>query len=99
MSYSFLWTINYWTIIDGLREQSQCYILGCYVNTECFNQLVYADDTVLLGPTQECCKSSLIHVIHMFHDFINYVANSKCKVVKSHSLKILHVPTLRWQNY
>ena len=83
--------------IDELSEQLQGKTFGCHVNSECFNHLIYADDTVLLAPSPAALQK-LIDVCNTYvssHDLVFNVAKSKCLVVKPHSMKSLHVPTLR----
>ena len=83
--------------IDELSEQLQGKTFGFHVNSECFNHIIYADDTVLLAPSPAALQK-LIDVCNTYvssHDLVFNVAKSKCLVVKPHSMKSLHVPTLR----
>ena len=74
--------------------QNSCH--GCYVNGECFNHVVYADDTLLLAPSPTALQNLIDICCHYFTSqrlVINY-KKCKCVAVCPKSLRDLCIPKL-----
>ena len=59
--------------IDELSIILNSQFFGCYINSICYNHLVYADDTVLLAPSPKALQMLIdIYVLHLALRMILY---------------------------
>ena len=47
----------FYVFIDDLRDVLRNTVHGCYVNGQCFNHVMYADDTLLQAPSPTALQS------------------------------------------
>ena len=68
----------------------------CYVNGECFNQVVYVDDTLLLAPSPTALQNLIDICCHYFtsHQLVINYKKCKCMAVCPKSLRDLCIPKL-----
>jgi exonuclease III len=80
--------------IDDLSLLLRNSLYGCHINGDCFNHIVYADDTVLLA-TSPVALQNLINICLDFIDEHHLAINkrkTKCMVVLPKELKEIHIP-------
>ena len=82
--------------IDDLSQVLRNTLYGCYVNDQCFNHVMYADDTLLLAPSPTALQI-LIDICSQYftsHRLVINYKKSKCMAIYPKSLKDLYFPKL-----
>ena len=69
---------------------------GCYVNDQCFNHVMYADNTLLLAPSPTALQILIDICLQYFtsHRLVINYEKSKCMAIYPKSLKDLYFPKL-----
>ena len=82
--------------LDDLSHVLRNSCHGCYVNGECFNHVVYADDTLLLAPSPTALQNLIDICCHYFtsHRLVINYKKCKCMAVCPKSLRDLCIPKL-----
>ena len=81
--------------IDDLSIILRTTHYGCYIKNECFNHIMYADDSVLIA-TSPVALQQLIDVCIEYFDLHNMCINvdkTRCMAILPRSLKDIHVPS------
>ena len=82
--------------VDDLSHVLRNSCHGCYVNGECFNHVVYADDTLLPAPSPTALQNLIDICCHYFtsHRLVINYKKCKCVAVCPKSLRDLCIPKL-----
>ena len=69
--------------IDDLSLILRGSYYGCHINGECFNHIIYADDTVLVSSSPTALQALLDKVTSYFieHKLVVNMKKTKCMVV------------------
>ena len=89
---------NVYIDILSLKLSQSC--IGCTFNSQCYNHLVYADDTVLLAPSPTALQK-LINICTDFaycHGLVYNEEKTKYMVIKPAAIKNLHIPSVSLNN-
>jgi hypothetical protein len=81
--------------IDSLSVTLSSLSTGCYINSVCYNHLIYADDTVLLAPSPKALQC-LIDACVQFateHDLVFNTKKTKFMSIKPDNMKNLYIPS------
>ena len=86
--------------IDDLSVILRHALYGCYINGECFNHIVYADDTVLIATSPVALQNMIDMCAEYFdkHSLVVNMKKTKCMSVLPKELKDIHVPTFYLHN-
>ena len=82
--------------IDELSHKLNASNLGCHINGHSFNNIVYADDMVLLATSPNSLQK-LLDICSLYaedHDIVYNVKKSKCMTIKPKLYRNIRVPLL-----
>ncbi len=87
--------------VDNLSEKLNSLDIGCYVNSVCYNHLIYADDTVLLAPSPKALQMLIDECITFANEncLIYNKTKTKCLCVKPKHMTKLFVPNFYLENF
>ena len=87
--------------IDDLSCNLRSMSIGCYIEHECVNHIMYADDSVLIT-TSPVALQRLIDVCMedlACHNMLINVDKTRCMAILPKSLKDIHVPSFYIKAY
>ena len=80
--------------VNCLSDKLRSIKRGCYINSVCFNHLIYADDTVLLAPSPRALQALIDECVTFAvdHDLIFNMKKTKSLCIRPGNMKKLYVP-------
>ena len=80
--------------VNDLSVRLNSLSIGCHLNSVCYNQLIYADDTVLLAPSPKALQMLIDECINFGteNDIVYNMKKTKCMCIKPPTMKKLYVP-------